>query len=116
MYCRNADKTDQITTSFNQPKQPLTTKEVVSFFAAKPQQKKLWFFSVLQILYLFEFVCQSVFLRVCVQNVMLTESSFMADIVYGFVCLLIFQVRVYPDLFFNLIACKKKYGKLCACT
>ncbi len=42
--------------------------------------------------------CWSMF--VGVGAVMLNKASFCADRVYGFVCLLIFQVRGFPDLFF----------------
>ncbi|PKL43992.1 MAG: hypothetical protein CVV41_09520 [Candidatus Riflebacteria bacterium HGW-Riflebacteria-1] len=39
-------------------------------------------------------------MSVCAEKTMLNKTSLLLERVYGFVCLLIFQVRVTPGLFF----------------
>jgi len=85
----------------SQGKQPRQTKGCFPFsFSSKNILKNLQFFGAQPALSKYLNICRRLPMSVVVGGEKLNKASFCADRVYGFVCLLIFQVREYPDLFF----------------
>jgi len=85
----------------SQGKQPQQTKGCFPFsFLLKNILKNMQFFAAQPVLSKYLNICRCLPTSVVVGGEKLNKALFCADRVYGFVCLLIFQVREYPDLFF----------------
>jgi len=85
----------------SQGKQPQQTKGCFPFsFSPKNIFKNMQFFAAQPVLSKYQNICRCLPTSVVVGGEMLNKASFCADRVYGFVCLLIFQVRELPGSFF----------------